>query len=466
VVEPRRARELAHAPAVLLLRAHGRRAHAPDGGRGWSTSGETAFVNVLGPLYHASRSRRRDEERRAFLWPLFEHHRRGEERETRLAGLYSSRTTPTDSERTYAFGLGHAQRTPGGASRRLWPLYSWSSESADPGPFYRLTLYSRRERAESDTRSLFPLFTSQRTGTHSEWSALLGLAHHEADASASEVRTWVWPLYADSRGERPGLAERLTLYGRSRWEGGSHRQLGASLLHSARRERDERTERASSRTLLLFTHAEERFVGPHVPGPEPGARENRVRHETRGFLFDAFLSERATFRVWNEGALTPEEAGALHAANQPRGESGTPARDVAASVLTARGAPPASTAPADFDAALAGFVAANTHELERRHLRLPLLFEYERSASTLEWSGPLGLVRYARNPGRERLRLLYYGYRSETKDGRTSRDIFPFVTLDTGPSETRVTFLWRLFRYERQGERRGGHFFFIPWGDA
>ena len=55
---------------------------------------------------------------------------------------------------------------------------------------------------------------------------------------------------------------------------------------------------------------------------------------------------------------------------------------------------------------------------------------------------------------------------SETKDERTKRDIFPFVTWDTGPAETRVSFLWRLLHYERRGERRGGHVLFVPWGDV
>ena len=75
-------------------------------------------------------------------------------------------------------------------------------------------------------------------------------------------------------------------------------------------------------------------------------------------------------------------------------------------------------------------------------------------------------MRYQREAASSRFSFLYYGYRSETEAGRTTRDIFPFVTWDTGPAEKDISFLWRFFHYERKGERRGGHLFFIPWGDA
>ena len=59
---------------------------------------------------------------------------------------------------------------------------------------------------------------------------------------------------------------------------------------------------------------------------------------------------------------------------------------------------------------------------------------------------------------------MYFGYRSETNNGLTSRDIFPFITWDTGPDEINVSFLWRLLHYQRKGDRRGGHILFIPFG--
>ncbi len=440
----------------------------PLGGRGWSASGEDAFVNVLGPLYHHSVSRRRDEARTAFLWPLFEHHRRGAESRTNLAGLYSRSASPTGAEMSWAFGLGHAERTPTGHSRRLWPLYSWSNDEDLPGPLYRLTLFNQRERPGARSTSLFPLFASSRGATGSQWDVLLGLVHHgtEGTAEARVERSWAWPLYSRSQGERSGFAERTTLLGSSRWAGGRELQLGASLLYSSSRTEDATVQRARSRALLFFTHEEERFVGAHVPSGQPLQRENRVQHESRGFLFDAFVSERDTYRVWRAGVLDPAEAGLLRAYSLERGQEGLPERSEVQAVLGAHGVAPAGDDPESLRAAIQAFAGAHTRELERRHVRIPLVYTYECAPDELEWSAPLGLLHYERDPEHRRFSLLYYGYRSETRGERTRRDIFPFVTWDSGPDETRVSFLWRLFRYERHGERRGGHVLFVPWGDA
>lgn len=440
----------------------------PLGGRGWSATGEDVFVNVLGPLYHHSESKRRDEERTAFLWPLFERDRRGAERATRVAGLYTRTSSPADSATTYAFGLGHVSRTASGRSHRLWPLYSWSNDEHVPGPFYELTLYGRRDRPQSSEQSLFPLFSSARSPSGSAWNALLGLVHHEsADADgARSSRSWIWPLASRSRGLSAGFADKTALVGSARWEGGRRFQLGAGLVHSSSRTETAEVQRAKSRTLLFLTHETERLVGGHVPSAEAGRSENRVQHEARALLFGAFLSEHDTYRAWQSGVLSPEEARSLYTYSREHAQAELPDRAATRAILATHGVAPSDDTPESLRRAIAGFAAENTRTFARRHVRIPLVCAYERAQDELEWSGPLGLVHYERDSERARFSLLYYGYRSETKDRRTSRDIFPFLTWDTGPDEQRISFLWRLFHYERQGERRGGHVLFVPWGET
>ncbi len=441
----------------------------PLGGRGWSTSGEEAFVNVFGPLYHKSRSLRRDESRTALLWPLFERHRRGDERTTRIAGLFSRTDSPGQTETSYALGLGHAQRTATGSSHRLWPLYSWSDDEELPGPVYALTLYGWRSGGDTVRQRLFPLFSSESTPSRSEWNALLGLVHHDR-AGGETTRSeswWAWPLVSHSSGTRaPGLTYWTALVGSSTSAGGRRFQLGSSLLYSHSAEENEEVRRAHGRALLFFTHEEEEFVGAHVPAAQAGRTQNRIRHESRGFLFDAFLSASSTYHVWRDGVLAADEARVLRAYSVPGAKEGLADRAAVRAVLTAHGVAPADDEPASLRAALDAFAAANTETRERRHVRIPLLYGHERSESERSWYGPLGLVRYDEKPGRERFSLFYYGYRSEKKGAHTSRDIFPFLTWDSGPDETRWSFLWRFLRYERKGERRGGHVLFIPWGDA
>ena len=88
------------------------------------------------------------------------------------------------------------------------------------------------------------------------------------------------------------------------------------------------------------------------------------------------------------------------------------------------------------------------------------------SEDELAWSGPLGLVHYETDAKRSQFSLLYYGFRSETRDTKTTRDIFPFITWDTGPDETHVSFVWHLLNYEHKADRRGGHVLFIPSGNV
>ena len=50
---------------------------------------------------------------------------------------------------------------------------------------------------------------------------------------------------------------------------------------------------------------------------------------------------------------------------------------------------------------------------------------------------------------------------------RVSVDVFPGITYDrVGKQEKHVSFLWRVFRYERKGGRKKMHILFIPfkWG--
>ena len=447
----------------------------PLGGRGWSESGATAFFNVLGPLYHHSRSLRRDESRTAFLWPLFERHRKGDQRTTRLAGLYSSTSSPDASSFQYAFGLGHGARDATGSSHRLWPLYSVSNQDELPGWFYRWTLFGQHSSGDKTERHLFPVFASTSAENESSWDALLGLAHyderHARDAEGE--RWWVWPLISRSKGRR-GLdfAGATTLISSSSWEGGSRFQIGASLLYSKRTEVTGSRRNASSRALGLFTHDEEEFVGRHIPVARPMDRENRIRHHSRGFFFDAFVSSSSTYRVWSDDVVNPREAMFLRAMSRRHPE--TPAGEVARQAdaekashfLRANGIELFDDDPQALLAAIDDFTEHSTETLDYRKIRIPLIYGYERTGHRLEWQGPLGLVQYESEENESKFSLLYFGYRSETKGARTSRDIFPFITWDTGPGEMNVSFLWRLFRYEREGEKRGGHLFFIPWGST
>ncbi|MFT5291815.1 MAG: hypothetical protein ACI82F_003900, partial [Planctomycetota bacterium] len=100
------------------------------------------------------------------------------------------------------------------------------------------------------------------------------------------------------------------------------------------------------------------------------------------------------------------------------------------------------------------------------HVLNPLVFDYERRQGDRSWDALLGAVDYEQQGDDSEFSLLYYLYRQKTVGKRTDRDMFPFITWDTGEEYSRFSFLWRLFERRRSGDKVSGHVLFIPWGDA
>jgi len=107
--------------------------------------------------------------------------------------------------------------------------------------------------------------------------------------------------------------------------------------------------------------------------------------------------------------------------------------------------------------------AEDTSEL---HVGTPLVFNYYEESEGHSWNALLGALDYETDGNGSSFDLLYYLYRSHTTGTETRRDIFPFITWDSGREHAKFSFLHRLFNYERDGERTGGHILFIPWGDV
>jgi len=437
----------------------------PLGGYGWNASGPSRFVNVLGPLYHSSRSADGREERTAVLWPLFERRRDGEVTTTRAAPFLSVTERPGDTEAWYALGLGHARDSADVRSHRLWPLYAVSEGTRSPRAMYSLTLYGSESRGEGTSRWLFPLFKSSSSPGAFELSLALGIGAYE---SRGEDDSWhLWPLVSHHEGPDAGFGHWTTLFGSAESEGYEEWHVGSPLLwcretfdYPSRREEQQHW-------LTLFFHESEEARGLLVPrGNEPSA-ENRVAREEHGFLFGLFSSENARFRVWRDGAVTADESSVLSAFSTRYdallGFERAP--DDARAILERHGFAPADASAAALTDALVRFTATSTREVAFSEHQLWPLFGYERRDDALKWNGPLWLVYGEERADYSLFSFLFYGYRSETKGAETRRDIFPFITWDSAPDETRVSFLWRLFRYERRGDRSGGYAFFVPWGD-
>lgn len=438
----------------------------PLGGYGWTGSGDSRYVNVLGPLYHQSRSLDGEEERKAFLWPLMERHRQGARTTSRVLPFWVSTKSPAGRESWYLLGLGHRNNTNAEASFRLWPFYSKYDSDQEPDLLYEWTLYRSHQNGGLQRRRLFPLFSSESTSDEFSLSYLLGLGRYQ---SGPEKKAWrFWPLAAYSKGERlSGLLDSTTLFGSSSWEGGSSRHFGGPFLYAHSQFKDALLEREHTRLLTFFVREKEQRSGLLLPRGREFGYGNRVALKSSGFFLDAFVSREETYRVWKEGTLSVEDSWTLYPFSDRFGQA---AADSAASaeareILREHGYPVEGADAEALQRSLAEFARENTETIQRSKGRVPLIFSYERTGEEVAWSGPLWLLNSRKDCDSSSFNFLFYGYRSKTEGTRTTRDIFPFVTWDSDLEETEVSFLWRLFRYRRKGDQRGGHILFIPWGD-
>ncbi len=439
---------------------------SPLGGYGWTGSGDSRYVNLLGPLYHQSQSLDGTEERTAFLWPLFERHRTPEVTTTRALPFWSHRETPEFSESFYALGLGHHRESEEGSASRLWPFYSHYDTYNEPDVLYALTLYGARDHGDLTRRWLFPFYLSTTTEDSTDLDYLVGLGNYRR---SPEGKSWrFWPFVSKSEGfAQPDPLHHLTLVGSAKWEGGESHHFGGPFLYIKEKIETELEERESTGLLTFFWKERHKLRGLHIPSSTGASQENRTKLRSSSLVLDIFVNRDETFHVWKDDVLTREEARLLATFSPSyEGPDVVPeSKAKARAVLEERGVAVKGSDDEALLQALSEFTEANSEVVEREQIRIPLLYGYKRTNEQKEWYGPLWLVNSYSDETVSKTNVLYYGYRSKTEGTKTTRDIFPFITWDSDEEETDVSFLWRFFRYHRKGEERGGHILFIPWGD-
>ena len=464
----------------------------PFGGRGWDASGGSSFFNVLGPVYHHSEGTVVGVlvESTAVAWPLFERSRSGDTTTTRALPFLGVESTPTTTDSWQLAGLGRWVADEKSASYRAFPFYAQSNAAETPDPLFDFTLARSWSHGEEWSRHVFPLWSSSGDAKCSEQSVLLGLGRYATTEAGSAWR--LWPLASGSTDARAdGLLDDLTLIRTTRGEDGDGSQRffplywggrsgGTSehvaLLGIARVARSEEGSAWRLWPLASTTDADglDDWLDPlTLVGVHPHLGKTHV-HVGTSMLFDLdrFGEDK---RSWNLRTLAFFNVG--HVEKHPADPTALPSR---------------WTERRDYAGFLFDwFLVEHSTTAERdgarhegAHYRLPFVHEYERTARGTDWDllcytvsrekreatdklHVLGGYAFQKEstPGGESVHVLGYAYRSDRKGDTTRRDIFPAVTWDSAPDACRVSFLWKLFVYDRKGDKRGGNFLFIPWGD-
>lgn len=323
---------------------------------------------------------------------------------------------------------------------RLWPLWSdvdfTSAGGESPDLLYELTLAGRRNAGSDWSNHLFPLWRASGDNEELRVTALAGLARV---ATTDAGHAWrLFPIAsASTDAAADGWLDEFTL---ARFERREPLARDGATAWRVWPLASKTASEAPRGTLDLFT----------LVGFDRDSAESSL-HVGTPLVFD--LDRRRDGSGWEARVLS-----LLHFGREEHAA--------------------AATTPGIVERRYAGFlfdwfkaeerVVANlegaTHE--ESHFRLPLLHEYENQGERTEWDALCYAVHSVDTPDESRFSVLGYAYRSVRTGDSTQRDIFPFITCDDAPDRKRVSFLWRLFEYERQGDQVGGHLLFIPWGDA
>jgi len=267
----------------------------PLGGRGWSASGDIRYLNVLGPVYHHNRAADGSRSFTAFVWPLFERRRKGDETTTRALPFFTRESSPSESELWLALGLGHHARTPDDWSARFWPLAAVSRSVFEagepPSPLYRYSFYGDHAHGGRSDRYLFPLYRRQAGGESAESSFLLGLGRH---ARRSDGVAWhALPLMSWSDGRyEPSIDHWFTLFGGARWDDGSSLHVGSPLLYVHRAGDDGRKSWSDSRLLTIFDRRTEERDPDFIPATVAPNAGDVVTMRRLRCLFVLFFDEK------------------------------------------------------------------------------------------------------------------------------------------------------------------------------
>jgi len=410
--------------------------------------------------------------------------------------------------------IGPVWWAPDGGKAGLFPLYDqtlcegyrqrklalgllahFRREKDGDGEQWVLPCWYARDRGEKRTRLLFPVFFHYGDGDMN--LLLTPLGGRGADASGercmvnvvgpvyhyhrrkgstfhaflwpvftlSDNCTWrVWPLasYEGERG-RKGILDDLAALRMT----DSKTRRGASLLGPfgfdfESRKRKDGAPDWKTHVLLLFRFWHSTYDRRDIPRPLGGMWQACVERE--GAQWAVVYRERERYKVWRSGVLTAAEMQVLWHWWQLGERAPDRSRERAAEILRNHGADVGDATFKELREALLRFAETNSEEAETVEQGVPILYKYRNSRGDVDWQALFGAVSGKRVGDRSSVHVLRHLYSRERRGDAIRRDFFPFFTWDSGPERARLSFLWRVFNYEREDGRRRGHVMFIPWG--
>jgi hypothetical protein len=387
-----------------------------------------------------------------WLWPLYKHKLKSASRthslllgmglnETRENGDYTRRLFPV-----YFSGKNGDEK-----STALLPLYY--GKKSDHGSVHLNPLFGVGRDAEGNrnmTSVLGPLWVNTVSGGERDWyCALIG---HYRNASETPGASWrLWPFAAwSSEPSLPDLGYHGTLARYRKTKRKSEFRMTPLVYYKAYRDEAGEAERSAW------------GLWPMVGSSETAGNRSfyvTLLHHTR-------TGEKSSSMLWPLASYSSEASypNWLYSFTLAgfRNRTGSKSWHFTPLLYSYR-----SKELSKKNFALSSWTTRyNLGEVQRRTGTLPLgiaRYDANLKEDTKKWSLLYGAINYKQDRERSRFSLLKYLYRRDQKGDEIARDIFPFIKWDSAPDNSRFSLLWHVLNIERQDEKWGGHFLFVPF---
>lgn len=473
---------------------------------GYGKSDHFQFSNILGPLYINLQkgdnyynsvlwpfyvSEGDDRQQNKMLLPFYFSSEKGGEKSTSLVPFYFAEKSDKDEFWwTPLGGLGESQDEKKGFSNVLGPLY-YSRYSNDN--YYKSVcwpFYVSQGNKNNSATTFFPLYSRSTSPEQIDHEMIFNLGRI-ASGKERELRLWPFFTTRNYQFSEPFFNDfGFYLFNKYIDKNSDKSQMSVfgSIGYLENRFKRSGTDKISShKKFLLFGKNKSDFYREDViPEPLQDSCQTVTEAETVNTLL--YHSEKNTFKVWRTGALTKKEMRII-ARWLSKQQYSSGYKQLATSyelnktflfdeehfsekfdfnaaliqLLKQHGYTPSSDTKEEVMTALKALANEKSYERVETHSHFFPLYERSQSEGNYKFKSFLGLYRSRKHGDKERASFLKYLYRREAEDGNVRRDIFPFISVDSGENGGH-SFLGKFWNFRKGKEGRYGNFLFIPWG--
>ncbi len=459
-------------------------------------SGKHKFANILGPVYI---NREHGEYHyKSFLWPFYMAEGDKSFSSSRLLPFYNHYQDQNVKRRLFLGGLGKAETRKDGTGWRMWPFCSYYPFEPTNNNLFDFTLYGKRSwKSGKHENWLFPFYYGAGDINSSDHKLLLNLGRHYRTTAAGKTtfRTRFWPLFSvrNTQAEEDFWDDFL-FFVFDKYDYALNRRNGWSVLgdlgfsHRSYFNTGCAKSSFSNHFLLFGSKRQENYSEKQIPDDLRVSHQKTVKTEEFDFL--CFESNEFHFKLWKKDALTHEDMSMIHswiyrngcysnsAKVQPSVSSfGTKTgsyfphhklsdvqlTDNIKKILLSKGVACTSNDKKDILAALHKLANQNSRVKVEKTSSFWPFYDYAHSEGNYQLKSLFGLFRSKKYGDRERTSFLKYLYRSERDGDNIRRDIFPFISIDSGEN-CGHSFLGKLWNFRKGKDGRYGNILFIPWG--